>query len=282
MSQLIHMRQRIKAVETIKKITSAMRLISRSFHTKLDKQKKPLAEYRQALCNLLGYVKTLSPEWQHSRFFPDASTTKKELFILIGGQKGLCGNFNTGIFYWIDKHRARLTDSDATVLSVGKKINDYLKKRTVSVDYAFQEVKTSNINVITQEIFNIFMHGSQFYTDVTIISNTSKSFFAYETHTTVLIPFIPCEQSDQNAVFQDYQWEHSPEEVLQLLAENILKISIRRAIFESLHAEQSARFISMDNATRNANKFLDSMKLHYNKARQAKITKELTELSMSN
>ncbi len=281
MSQLIHMRQRIKAVETIKKITSAMRLISRSFHTKLDKQKKPLAEYRQALCNLLGYVKKLCPEWQHSRFFPNNLTPKKELFILIGGQKGLCGNFNAGIFYWIDKHRNRLTDSDVTILSVGKKINDYLKKRTVSVDYAFSEVKASNINVVTQEIFNIFMHGSEFYTDVTIISNSSKSFFSYETHTTVLIPFIPCEKLDEELISADYQWEHSPEEVLELLAENILKISITRAIFESLHAEQSARFISMDNATRNANKFLDTMKLHYNKARQAKITKELTELSIS-
>ena len=280
MSQLIHMRQRIKAVETIKKITSAMRLISRSFHTRLDKQKKPLAEYRTTLCQLLAHVTNFCPEWTNSRFFPDAATPKKELFILIGGQKSLCGNFNSGIFYWIDKNRSILTDSHTTVLCAGKKVNDYLIKRAVPVNYSFPEVKTSNIHMVTQEFLNVFMHSTEFYTDVVVISNSSKSFFSYETHTTALIPFIGCAGSQPQEQLTDYEWEHSPEMVVQLLAENILKTSIRTALFESLHAEQSARFISMDNATRNANNFLDSMKLQYNKARQAKITKELTERAM--
>ncbi len=279
MSQLIHMRQRIKAVETIKKITSAMRLISRSFHTRLDKQKKPLAEYRITLCQLLEHVKKFCPTWNNSRFFPHTETPKKELFILIGGQKGLCGSFNSGIFYWIDKNRSILTDSHTTVVCAGKKVNDYLSKRAIPVNYNFPEVKGSNIHVITQEILDLFMQSTEFYTDVTVISNSSKNFFSYETHTTALIPFIGCAANQDTGTLQDYVWEHEPEMVLELLAENILKISLRTALFESLHAEQSARFISMDNATRNANNFLDTMRLQYNKARQAKITKELTELA---
>lgn len=279
MSQLIHMRQRIKAVETIKKITGAMRLISRSVHTRLDKQKKPLAEYRAALCQLLDHIKTFCPEWTNSRFFPDTETPKKELFILIGAQKGLCGNFNSGIFYWIDKNRSDLTDSHTTVMCASKKVNDYLTKRAIPVNYNFPEVKTSNIHLVTQEIFNVFMNNSEFFTDIIIVSNSSKNFFSYETRITLLIPFIGCSGSPEQEQLEDYVWEHEPKMVLQLLAENILKTSIRTALFESLHAEQSARFISMDNATRNANNFLDTMKLHYNKARQAKITKELTELA---
>ena len=291
MSHLIHMRQRIKAVETIKKITSAMRLISRSFHTKLNKQRDPLSHYQNELCTILQYVKPLCPTWapsilgeneitSPSRFFPTADTPKRELFIIIGSQKGLCGNFNRGIFYWIDTHRSALINSSNTVICAGKKAEEYLTKQAISIFRTYPEIKLSKIGLTTHEIIETFMNSRDFYTNVTVISNSSQNFFSYKTHTRELIPFIGCAAAHNEPEHQNYIWEHNPEQVLDLLARNILKTSLHTAIFESLHAEQSARFISMDNATRNANTFLDAMKLQYNKARQAKITKELTELAI--
>ena len=277
MSQLIQMRQRIKAVTTIKKITSAMRLISRSMHTKLDKQKKPLVDYRTTLCSLFSFVKNFSPEWSNPRLFPLVTDQKKKLFIIIGSQKGLCGNFNSGIFYWIDAHRTELMQSETTIICLSKKISDYLHKRTIPYESGYPEIKTSNLYTVTNTLIDKIIKGQATYTDVIVISTVSKSFFNHETRILPLIPFIGC-APDHNLTVSDYVWEHEKTQVLEVLAENVLTISLRTAIFESLHAEQSARFISMDNATRNANNFLDSMKLHYNKARQAKITKELSEL----
>jgi F-type H+-transporting ATPase subunit gamma len=74
-------------------------------------------------------------------------------------------------------------------------------------------------------------------------------------------------------------WQHSPELILDKLADMYLQSLIHNSLFLSLLGEQAARFIAMDNATRNANNFIDSMQLQYNKMRQAKITRELTELS---
>lgn len=76
-------------------------------------------------------------------------------------------------------------------------------------------------------------------------------------------------------------WEHTPHEVLDILALQALEVTIQHLLFESLLAEQAARFISMDSSTRNAEKILEETILWYNKLRQAKITRELTELTGS-
>ena len=76
----------------------------------------------------------------------------------------------------------------------------------------------------------------------------------------------------------DYLWEQSPNDLLDQLAYQTLEVQLHYLLFESLLAEHAARFISMDNATRNAQSLLEETQLQYNKLRQAKITKELTEL----
>ncbi len=280
MSQLIQMRQRIQSIETIKKITRAMRLISRSFHTKLDRRRAPLQQYRDLLCQIFNQLRSYHPQWAPERFFPPVTTPERNLIIIVGAQKGLCGSFNNALFYWIDTHRPRLTSSASTVISVGKKVHDHLKKRAIPIMFTCSEIKTSSLDSITELLLAHFFTGEQLYTNVTIISNASKTFFTHELRTTQLIPFIGCASPQQQENNNNYVWEHDPEIVLSTLAHDSLRTAIRTALFNSLHAEQSARFLSMDNATRNANTFLESMRLQYNKARQAKITKELAELAI--
>lgn len=279
MSQLIQMRRRIKAIETIKKITSAMRLISRSFHTRMNKRQATLKEYRDILCSIFEELRTTHPEWQPARFFPSSKLPKKELFIIIGSQKGLCGNFNTNLFYWIDTHRQDLSGSYQHILTLGKRVEEHLEKRAIPITKSYEELKPHALDERTQDLLQHIFEEEHMYTKITIIYNKSKTFFTHEQKIEQLIPFVGCQNKPQEEIFHDYRWEHSSEVVLNRLAQDFLKITIRTALFESLLGEQAARFTSMDNATRNANKFLDSMQLQYNKARQAKITKELTELA---
>ena len=280
MSQLIQMRRRIKAIETIKKITSAMRLISRSFHTRLHKQQVILQEYRNITCTIFSELHQAAPTWKSDLFAPHPSQPKHELIIIIGGQKGLCGNFNSNIFYWIDAHQDDLKNSSKKVIVMGRRVEEHFNKRKIPFAASYEELKSQNLDTITDKIVDHIFNQKLHYTSVQIISNHSKTFFIHEQKTTQLIPFMWC-AADQSAtsLSTDYVWEHDTEELLIVLATNYLKTTIKMTLFESLLGEQSARFISMDNATRNANSFLESMRLGYNKARQAKITKELTELS---
>lgn len=279
MSQLIQMRRRIKAIETIKKITSAMRLISRSFHVRMNKEQEMLQEYKDTLCVLFSQLRATAPEWKPAKFFPSDKLIHKELLIIIGGQKGLCGNFNTNLFYWIDSHLQELKSPEKRIIVLGKRVQEHLTKRALTIEKSYQELKPRNIDARTEELLDDVFNQGENYTKVSILSNHPKTFFIHEQRYQHLIPFIGCADNIKAHPSDDYHWHHDSNEILDTLAEDFIKISLRTALFESLLSEQSARFISMDNATRNADKFLDSMQLQYNKARQAKITKELTELA---
>lgn len=281
MSQLIQMRRRIKAIETIKKITSAMRLISRSFHMRMNKDQEMLQEYRNSLCAIFTELRDAAPEWKPEKFFPPEKLIHKELLIIIGGQKGLCGNFNTSLFYWIDTHKQELKTPHKRIIILGKRIQEHLIKRSIAIKKNYEELKLSNLETLTQELLEDIFNQNERYTKVSILSNHPKTFFAHEQRYQQLIPFMGCatETEAKTQFSEDYYWHHDSNEILNTLAEDFIKVSLRTALFESLLAEQAARFLSMDNATRNANTFLETMQLQYNKARQAKITKELTELS---
>jgi F-type H+-transporting ATPase subunit gamma len=279
MSQLIQMRRRIKAIETIKKITSAMRLISRSFHTRMHKRQDALGEYHDALCNIFAELRAVHPEWQPARFFPSKKLQKKELIIIIGSQKGLCGNFNTNLFYWIDNHRQELAAPNQHIIVMGKRVDEHLQKRTIATVKSYAELKPKALDEVTENLLHYMFEEGHNYTKVSILYNKSKTFFSHEQKLEQVIPFIGYSGQASEQLSDDYRWEHSSNVVLNMLAQDFLKVTVRTALFDSLLGEQAARFISMDNATRNANKFLDSMQLQYNKARQAKITKELTELA---
>lgn len=278
MPQLIKMRQRIKAVTTIKKITSAMRLISRSLHGRLVRQKEALTLYRSTLCSLFQTVYSSQTTWKPAHLFPDPALPAHELVILIGSQKGMCGTFNAGILYWIEHHKERLLQPHVQVIGIGKKVVDHLQKTNIKPFATFFDVRMNTLDKVTQELSNIIFATDHPYTHVSIISNAPKTFFTHELHDSILIPFQGCAPAAEEKL-PDYQWSHTPEEILDILSADYSTVTIRSALFDSLVSEQSARFIAMDNATRNAKTFLTSMNLQYNKLRQAKITKELTELA---
>ncbi|MCF7900133.1 F0F1 ATP synthase subunit gamma [Candidatus Babeliales bacterium] len=276
MSQLIQMRQRIKAIETIKKITSAMRLISRSFHTRMSKEKGNLKSYQEEVENLLKHLHASSPLWQSPFFFPEQNTKPRKLIILIGAQKGLCGNYNTEITYWIKKNKSLLIAPDTEVFVIGKKTDDYITHLNIKKSHVFKELTLNTIEALSEEIITILKNAQPYYTHVSLIASFSQTFFSHKLKTVQLIPaFITDTRKEES----DYDWQGDPHEILETLSEMCLRTKIHITLFESLLGEQASRFIAMDNATRNANKFLDAMHLQYNKARQAKITKELTELS---
>ncbi len=278
MSQLIQMRQRIKAISTIRKITSAMRLISRSFHTRMYRDRHHLQEYRQTLSQIFHKITAYSPSWNLPTFLQTADVPPKELYIIIGSQKGLCGGFNTTITHWIDKNRERLVNPTSHVIVLGKKMDEYLKKQGVTHPRLLPELKLTTLDTLLQDLLKEITTPSARYTKVVTVANCPKTFLSHEYKETQLIPFVAPEPLEGSELF-DYVPSHSADLVLDTLVNMHLMITIHSILFESLLGEQAARFIAMDNATRNANNFLEVMNLQFNKMRQAKITKELAELA---
>ncbi len=278
MSLLISIKQRIKAVETIKKIAHAMRLISMSAHAQLKAKEGALVHYKKTLTSLLSAV---HPEPTEKQSISDESVQKTELVILIGSQKGLCGNFNLPLHYLFEEHIKQI-NYPFEVITVGKKAHEYVTgKKKITPLVAFDQLTTTRYHAIAEKLYAFIVENKQFQT-VTVISTIGLTFFNQKPTVTQLIPFVAQTNESQPAkVSPDIAFEQDREHMINFISDKLLKFTIEQLIFQSLSAEQAARFVSMDSATRNADNLLDQTRLTYNKLRQAIITKELAELTGS-
>lgn len=278
MSKLIQLRQRIKAIETIKKITHAMRLIAMSSHSHLKHKQESLAFYRSAIDQLFSQLYINTPDWYNPLIHHKQNSTP--LIILVGSQKGLCGSFNGNLFKAFEVYRSNHPAENYDFIAVGQKAIDFVSEHHVgNLKHSYEKFTVQRLSTIAHEITHSIIHAQHPHHSIIIMSNISKSFFSQRPITTTLIPLtqtIPTQKT-----MTDYLWEQNPTQLLDGMLPQYLEAHIYHALFESLIAEHAARFLSMDTATRNANELLVTTRLEFNKQRQAKITKELTELSGS-
>ncbi len=285
MSQLIQMRQRIKAIETIQKITHAMQLISMSTHLRLRDKKGKFEDYQNTLKRIFLSIKSNVPDWHNPTFFPN-QTEENVLVIVIGSQKGLCGIFNTNVLYAFEKDLNQGRFKKGSLITVGKKITEYLTPKLKLSDTPLNHIASYNqlswptLPTIVPKLINSITNPDKPYSQVIVYSNYPSGFFVQKQQTNTIIP-LSFEEQTPTAFNDDFIWEDKPHHILNALANQQLNANLYALLVQSLLAEQAARFISMDNATRNAKYLKENMQLQYNKLRQAKITKELTELSSS-
>ena len=259
MSQLIQMSRRIKAIETTKKITQAMRLISISLHTRLKKLNNNFQFYEKKIeeISLIGFF---------SKFIDINSN--KSLFIVIGSQKGLCGTFNNNLALFFNNIKIKPEDE---IILIGKQVFSLIKIKKILEK--INNFNSNNLDEIVDLILKIIEKNNS-YNSVKIVFSISKSFF---NQIPIIINLEPDNNNNNN---NNIWWWPEPKDLLiEKISKIKIKTKIKSSLLHSLVAEQASRFRSMDNATTNAKKLLGEMKLKYNKSRQAKITKEITELS---
>jgi len=277
MSQLIHLKQRIKAIGAIKKITQTMRLISMSSHSKLKKQTDAMQRFRNEVTPLLCAL-TSKTENTHLEYTPKFKT----LFIIFAAEKGLCGTFNSAMFAYFNHQLTDVALENSHVISVGKKAAQYLEGRNIKPLAEFDKVLPNQLERIAQDLYEKVIHIRKEYEFVVCMYSYPKTFFVQEAQTMTIIPIQqdPCNLTD-TINLQDYEWIQNRRDVTRSMFHLLLKTNILLILSNSMLSEQSARFLSMDNATRSAETLLKEMKLTFNKLRQAKITRELIELISS-
>lgn len=277
MSQLILMRQRIASIETIKKITHAMQLISMSAHSRLRNNKNIIQQYQQAIHQVACSLKHHHDQSSHIEDNKPQPTQK--LIIVVGSQKGLCGNFNAALFRFFQKHEQ--IDANTKLYIIGKMAVEYFAGQNIAPDLAYTNFTTSNYVELANTLTQGIIAQQDDLKQVVMYHLYQRSFFIQEPQRITLLPLEQTQNTEGkpcSATPTDYVWEDDPEVILDFIQELNLQATILEALFASQISEQAARFISMENATRNASRLLEDMKLDYNKTRQAKITLELTDL----
>jgi F-type H+-transporting ATPase subunit gamma len=279
-SQQIHLRQRIKAIGTIKKITHAMRLISMSTHTRLRHKKEQLTNYKNAFLHLSRVIKKAAQTTQLADPIEQNKPTE-QLIILISSQKGLCGTFNETLFAYFNKNYPSFT-TQQRIITIGSYATEFIKRTyNITPFQEFNKFSSTEFVQLAQQITHTITQLE--YPEVIVYSNQSYSFFSQKPKKTIIFPISEesLAQDKHISSSEDYIWEQDPIQLMHTVKDLTILILLQELIFDSLFAEQAARFLSMDSATRNADTLLNNTKLEYNKSRQAAITRELTELSSS-
>jgi len=254
-----------------------MRIVSMSTHAQLQSKKNFLEKYNEEIKAILT---ELEPEKEDSKII----TGKKNLILIIGSQKGLCGAFNNKLLSFFKKDIALYPkDFSNRIVTVGKKISDYFNHHNMEKFGSYDEFGVNNFTKLSRKIMSLILETGKRYDSIVIYSNYPKSFFLQKSIKTVIV--IPkkdvskkAQQVYEEKIENGQFYEESKESLLTYAKELYLKAQLEQLMFQSLVAEQAARFVSMDASTQNAEKLIDEMKLDYNKLRQASITSELIDL----
>jgi F-type H+-transporting ATPase subunit gamma len=278
MPALIDLRRRIKSVQNTQQITQAMKTVSTA---KFKKAQRTVLEGRPQWHDLPDLLEKIS-SWAGRQASPllDRREEKKIEVLIITSDKGLCGAFNSSL---LGKAHAFLQDKSSHceigLVLVGKKAVNSFKKQRFAVHHAYAE-KVDKLGLRElKEIARFLIRQYVFcrVDAVYLIYNEFKSILSPRLSITRLLPIS---ETDGEGAPVSYppDWEPEPERLLRSLLPLYVETQVCHGFFESLAAEQAARMMAMENATRNAEELINDLILVLNKIRQASITKELLEI----
>ena len=280
MANLKELRSRISSVSSTMQITSAMKMVSAAKLNKAQAAITAMRPYADKLAELLQYL-SVSVNDEHSglNIYTKQREVKRVLVVAIASNRGLAGAFNTNIIKAVKKlSETMFAGKEIEFFTLGKKVNDVLSK-TGSViandNQIFDDLSFSNTSVIADKLMEYF--SDQTYDKIVIVYNKFKNAASQDVIVDQFLPIIPV-ASDEDQLTTDYIFEPSKEAIIEDLIPKSLKIKLYAALRDSFASEHGARMTAMHKATDNATELRNSLKLQYNKARQASITNEILEI----
>lgn len=277
MANLKELRSRIISVSSTMQITSAMKMVSAAKLSKAQDAITAMRPYSEKLSELLQSLSATLDSDQSSKF-SEQREVRNVLVVAVSSNRGLAGAFNSNIV----KAVKQLTENEyrgknVDVLSIGKKANDILKKshKILRVETGiYDELTFGNASAVAEELMQMFVDGK--YDKIVLVYNQFQNAATQIVMREQFLPIVPVERDENETL--DYIFEPSKEEIVLELIPKSLKMQVFKALRDSFASEHGARMTAMHKATDNATELRDSLKLSYNKARQAAITNEILEI----
>lgn len=283
MANLKEIRGRITSVNSTKQITSAMKMVSAA---KLKRAQDAVTQMRPYANKLQEILSNLSASLDTSENkFAQQRELKNVLVVAITSNRGLCGGFNNNVIKATNK---LIKDYEKTtniaVLSIGKKASDFYRHTTHNIKGSDLPKHLNEIydHLTFEEVSKVAQNIMNHYTDksidkVYIVYNKFKNAAVQEVQSEQMLPILPPAQSEAKNN-TEYIFEPNKKEIVEELIPKTLKLQLFKALLDSFASEHGARMTAMHKATDNASELLKSLKLTYNKARQAAITNEILEI----
>ncbi len=278
MPSLIDIRRRIRSVKNTQQITKAMKMVSAAKLRRAQDRVIAARPYAALLRKMLTDVAAAAATAEQAVENPLLAQRAVEriLLVLITGDKGLAGAFNTNLIKGAQRFIAEHGGASVTLELVGRKGRDFFRKRSAAISGEHiglaAKVVYSETAAIARKAIEMFRQGE---TDaVYLLYNEFKSMVA---QTLTLARVLPLETPEQSAPV-DYILEQPAGEILDALLPKCVEMEFYRALLESAAAEHAARMTAMEAATSNAADMIDRLTLYMNRVRQASITREIIEV----
>jgi F-type H+-transporting ATPase subunit gamma len=283
MPNLKEIRNRIVSVGSTMQITSAMKMVSAAKLKRAQDAVTKLRPYAAKLKELLQNLSAVTDPSENK--FAKINDSKSVLIVAVTSNRGLCGGFNNNIIkrvqYLIQND---LKENDVKVLCLGKKVKDAIKrspnyfitKELTGVEDIFSDLTFDRASTLANELMNLY--SAQQFSKIVVVYNRFVNAATQAIETEQFLPVLQVKQEEGVSVPQDYIFEPNKEDLVAVLIPKSLKIQLFKALLDSNASENGARMTAMHKATDNANDLQKSLKLSYNKARQAAITNEILEI----
>ncbi|WP_336046106.1 ATP synthase F1 subunit gamma [Solibacillus ferritrahens] len=277
MVNLREIKGRINSTKSTKQITKAMQMVSSSKLRRAEQNAKAYVPYMEKIQEVVGAIAAGTKDSGHPMLM--SRPVKKTAYLVIGSDSGLAGAYNSSILREVQntiikRHKSK---DEYVILAVGRVVRDYFVKRghNVIADVIGlpDQPSFADIKEIARNAVGMFIDGT--YDELYMYYNHFVSAIQNEVTVKKVLPLTDIAPSSNDA---SYEFEPSGEAILEVLLPQYAESLIYGAILDGKASEHSARMTAMKNATDNANDLIADLSLQYNRARQAAITQEITEI----
>jgi F-type H+-transporting ATPase subunit gamma len=283
--QLKEVRNRIKSVQSTQQITKAMKMVSAAKLRRAQDAIQQMRPYARKLQEMLSNIVS-STEVDGGNDLAQTRNVERVLLISITSDRGLAGAYNANVIKATkqlikDKYSAQHEAGKVTIWSMGKKGYEHFAKNNYPVSDRFKDVflQLSFENVQTAAGAAIEAFKNREFDAVEVIYSEFKNAATQRFATEQFLPIVKTERAEgSTATRADFIFDPNKEELIAELMPKILNTQLYKAVLDANASEHGARMTAMDKASENANELLRNLKITYNRARQAAITTELTEI----
>ncbi len=279
MASIKELRLRIKSLKNTNKITAAMKLVATSKLKKSQDSMKANKPYSEKLnTTLKRVVQSLSTENLTNPLL-EKRTVKKTRYYVFSSDKGLCGSFNNALIKYYSRHVENV-EANFETFTVGKKVNDFFQKKdqyNVTRDFGVltKTLDENQLKELVDEAIQDYISGE--VDQVVVVYNKFESVLSQVPTSKTILP-IEAPSTGSVDTENEYIYEPSAEELLADILPRYVYVLFYQTLLENSAGEHGARMTSMESATKNSRDLIDNFTIIMNRARQAAITTELTEI----
>jgi F-type H+-transporting ATPase subunit gamma len=274
-------RTKISSIKNTQKITSAMEMVAASKMRKAQDRMQTGKPYARRIRSVIGHIAHSTSEYRHHFF--ESREIKRIGFIVVSTDRGLCGGLNVNLFKTLVNEMKQWDEKGVEIdlCAIGAKAGAFFNSYGGNVVASQRDIgdapELSDVIGAVRVMLDKFESGE--LDQVSVVSNTFINTMTQQPTIEQLLPLPPSEEDEMDREFPwDYIYEPSAEELLEGILLRYIESQVYQAVVENNACEQAARMLAMKNATDNAGDLIEELELVYNKARQASITQELSEI----